>query len=76
MPIYRAEVEYDDDGASMAGANCGTIRRAGVFELEAKDKSFFADELRTYFRNNMHYASIRRIGNVLDAQQFIGSNLK
>lgn len=33
---YRVEVDYTDDGAAMAGASCGMLRRSGIFTVNAK----------------------------------------
>jgi 1,2-phenylacetyl-CoA epoxidase PaaB subunit len=64
MPRYEIEVEFDDDGPSMACDSCKTIRRAEIMEIKAKDKASVPQELKTYFHEHRYYCTIRRIGEV------------
>ena len=64
---FRAEVEYDDDGASMAGARCGTIRRAEIITIEAESADDFRRLLKETFTRDRYYSTIRRVGVVEEA---------
>lgn len=64
---FRAEVEFDDDGPSMAGANCKTIRRTEIITLDCDSMEQFAETLRNKFRKDRYYSTIRRVGNIEEA---------
>ena len=61
---FRTEVEFDDDGASMAGANCGSVRRAEIITIEAKSEDDFRRLLKEKFSRERYYSTIRRVGVV------------
>ena len=63
----KAEVEYDDDGASMAGATCGTLRRAKIITLDVQEKEDFMPALRLHFKEKMYFSTIRNVRNITEA---------
>ena len=68
VPKLKAEVEYDDDGPAMAGANYGrTIRRAEIIEIEADSAEVFREALNAHFKKHRSYQTIRRVGPVSSA---------
>lgn len=64
---FKAEVEFDDDGASMAGASCGTIRRAEIITVDCESKEHVRDALREKFKKERYFSTIRRIGTIESA---------
>jgi hypothetical protein len=54
------EITYDSDGASMAGASCGTLRRAEVVEVEAEDVAEAKEKAKEKF-NCGYYDTIRGV---------------
>jgi hypothetical protein len=57
----KAQVEFDDDGASMAGAYGGSIRRSEVITFECPSKEAFNQCLQDMFKSNRPYSTIRRV---------------
>lgn len=66
MKKYSVEVEYSDDGAAMAGASCGTLRRAEIFTVNARDRQDAIEEIRQIFKESKPFCAIRRIGKITE----------
>jgi hypothetical protein len=66
---FRAEVEYDDDGAAMAGACSQSIRRAEIIELLANDENDYRVRLEKEFKEKRYYSTIRDVRNVQKVKQ-------
>jgi hypothetical protein len=69
MNKYNVEVEYNDDGASMVGASCGTLRRAEIFTVNARDRQDVIKEVQKHFKEYMDYCSIQRVGNITEIDE-------
>ena len=60
MKTAFVEITYDSDGASMAGASCGTLRRAEVVEVDAEDVSEAIKKAKEKF-NCGYYDTVRGV---------------
>lgn len=65
MNKFEVEVEYSDDGAAMAGANCGSIQRAEIMIIECENKDQVEEKIKSIFSNkDRYFQTLKRIRKI------------